>query len=441
MKPAVARRLYNVLQQLRGEPVIKAYRDLLLSLNYTHEELRIVQTNRFIALLRYALEYVPYYRNTFQDFKGEIKTIRSPEQLDELMTRLPVVTKAQYYQHKSLFISDKIKHIRTTLNITSGSTGTPVSFPCDQLSWAYRHAAVFRIMHLYGVDIGDPYGYFFGLHWNRQLRIKTWLKDTVFNRVRVSAFSINENSVEVAIKLLMNLKVNHWVGYPSAIFQFCAIAKEKQFELPALKAVFTTAEPLYDYQRVLIEEVTHARCVNMYGSVEGGVGAFEGVEGALHESMENAHLYQSERNELFVTDLFLYAHPFIKYQINDSVEPLEKIEGTQLSHRQIGKIIGRSGVPLLLSNGRTLNANLPSYVIKPYASTGLIRQYRFVHYPLNKRIELLLMTTRQLPADIMEKIRMDCVEAFGSEIGIDISVVEEMPVLPNAKHRDFIIQQ
>lgn len=436
MNQSISRFIYFALQSFRGEPIARTFEDLMKSINYDLDDLRQLQAKRLLDLLRYSVEYVPYYERKLKPYAKQIAKASTWQDTVELMHSLPPTTKADYFAHKEELVSRKIRSIRTTANITSGSTGHPVYFQCDNLSWAYRHAAMFRVMKIHGVEIGEPYGYFFGLHWSRQLRMKVHLKDFAFNRVRVSAFEINESTFDRQYRALATHRPTHWIGYPSAIYEFCILAKARNVSIDGLKAVFTTAEPLLEFQREVIESVCKCRCVNVYGSVEGSIGAFEGTEGALHQSMETSFLHIGEGNEIYATDLFLYANPFIKYQVGDTCEPLKEKITSKLQHEQIGFIMGRSGKPIVLPNGVKINANLPSYIFKNMAREGIVRRYQFCQF--DSRIVLLVIPINKLSSTERAIIQENCRKAFG-EIDLEIREVQTIPLSRNAKHSDYVV--
>lgn len=436
MNKNISRFLYFSLQSLRREPVADALDDLMTSVNYDLEDLRNLQAQRLLRLLDYSVKNVPYYEQKLRSFASQIAKASTWQDVNDLLHALPPTTKTDYFSFKRQMVSRKIRKIRTTPNITSGSSGHPVYFQCDNLSWAYRHASVFRIMAIHGVGIGEPYAYFFGLHWARQLRLKVHMKDFLFNRVRISAFEINESSFERQYGKLLAHRPTHWVGYPSAIYEFCTLARTSGVSIGGLKAVFTTAEPLLEYQREVIESICGCRCVNIYGSVEGGIGAFEGTEGAMHQSMETSHLYIADDNELYTTDLFLYANPLIKYQVGDTCQPIEGKMQTELKHEQIGPITGRSGRSIVLPNGVKINANLPSYIFKNLAADGIVRRYQFCQF--DGRIVLFVIPTKPLKAKEKWIIEENCRKAFG-EINLEIREVSDIPLSRNAKHSDYIV--
>jgi phenylacetate-CoA ligase len=406
------------------------------------EELRDLQSKRMISQLRFALEQVPYYQEMYSPFAVQIKDISRWEDVDSLICELPCVTKDQVQSDADRFYARGIKRMRTYPDKTSGSAGTPLQFPCDQEAWAYRHAHTFRALRMHDVQVGEPYALFFGLHWAKRSRSQVALRDRVFNRVRVSAFDISKTTFEAHLKRIRDHRPAYFLGYPSALYDFCFLAQEFGVDLRELKLklVFTTAEPLLSYQRDMIQEVTGSRCVSQYGSAEGGFTAFECPAGNMHIAVETTWLRPLDRSkpvsEALVTDMMLRAFPLINYAIGDEVRLKAGSCSCGRAHPTIESIQGRSGEPILLPNGRRINANLPSYIFKPLASLKVIRRYRFVQRGEN--LDLFLVVSNSWKREHLDVVKQEVHAAFGPDISFAMHVVSELENLPNAKHRCYV---
>lgn len=443
MNARTFRYLYFGLQHLRGEPVKAALADVQQTEFITPEEMKALQVQRQIAQLRFVMQHVPYYQKNFAPYRRLIDKASTWYDVSQLMTQLPILEKDQIITHRDALYADNLKRLKTYPCKTSGSSGTPLIFPCDQLSWAYRHALTFRCMAAFGVNIGEPYAYVFGLHWHKMGQLKVRLRDWVFNRVRLSAYDIGPATIHTHVTMLRKKQPTHFVGYPSAIYDFCLLLAERGEDLHdlPLKAIFTTAEPLRAYQRATIEAITGSRCVNMYGSAEAGVCAYECPAGSLHVTSEVVWLQSvhpsSIRGAAIVTDMMLRAFPFICYEIDDEIIFQEGLCDCGRPHPILLSIEGRSGEPVILPNGRRINPNLPSYIFKSLSSLNAIRRYRFVHTS-NNTLELYLTVTQNFKDEYIHQIKKETRAAFGEDIPLTVRVVDSLPHLPNAKHRDYV---
>jgi phenylacetate-CoA ligase len=98
-------------------------------------------------------------------------------------------------------------------------------------------------------------------------------------------------------------------------------------KLPKPKAVILTAEPLYEHQRTLIQNVLGANVFNQYGARETGLIGTECQHGSIHlnilsgiievEPFSNNKDNTKSFGDIVVTDLGNYAMPFIRYKIGD----------------------------------------------------------------------------------------------------------------------------
>ncbi|MEM1204173.1 MAG: hypothetical protein AAGN66_13165 [Acidobacteriota bacterium] len=445
MHPRLARTLYFGLQRLRREPVSEALADVRRTEFLGRDELLALQAERQLAQLRFAARRVPYYRETYAPFLGDLERARTPDDVAALVRRLPTVAKGAVVEQRRRFRAEG-RIGPTYPDRTSGSSGTPLAFPCDQTAWAYRHALTWRTLEAFGARVGDPYGYFFGLHWSRRGRFQVRLRDWLFNRTRISAFDLGPSNLERHWRQLRRFGPRYFLGYPSALAEFCALAAQRGYDLEDLhlKAVMTTGEPLRAHQRTLIESTTGAPCANLYGSAEGGLGAFGCPAGSLHVAVEASWLdvagsdsETGDGGEAIVTDLFLRAFPLIRYAIGDGARRRDGICPCGRAHPMIADLEGRSGKPIQLPNGRRVNANLPSYVFKPFADGAVIRRYRFVETP--KGLTLLLAVDRNsFTGEHLAQVRRETHRAFGDDLDLEVEILDTLPTLPNAKHRDYV---
>jgi len=94
----------------------------------------------------------------------------------------------------------------------------------------------------------------------------------------------------------------------------------------------------------------------LYGSAEGGTTAFECLAGSLHVASE-AVWVETKSCNTFVTDMMLRAFPLIRYSIGDEVLAENEPCSCGRPHPVLRSVEGRSGEPILLPNGRRINAN------------------------------------------------------------------------------------
>lgn len=442
----LARQLYFGFQSLRTEPVRRAYYDVLKTEFLSSDALFELQAQRQIAQLKYAFRNVPYYKNKFADYGEIIEYLHDRSDLDQLMYELPVLYKDTVRSDYLSFRSKELPRLRTFPDKTSGSSGTPLSFPCDQVSWAYRHALYFRCMKSYNIEVGEPYIYFYGAHWSKRSKLNLWLRDNFFNRVRVSAYQMSPEKIDLKLNQIFSHKPTHFLGYPSAIYEFCVLLYERgiDFHKLNLKAIILSSEPVLPFQRTIIQSVTNSRVVNTYGSAEGGSNAFECPEGNLHIAIESTWLQSNESTshsgEALVTDMFLRAFPLIKYSIGDEIFFKYGNCACGRFHPMLDEIKGRSGDQITLPNGKKISSHLPGYIFKTISELGVIRQFRFVQKKDGLLI-LYLVVTSKFEKRYLDVIVNETRNAFGADVIFSIEIVDNLPTLANAKYKSYIYEE
>jgi hypothetical protein len=107
-------------------------------------------------------------------------------------------------------------------------------------------------------------------------------------------------------------------GYPSRL---CAIATALiERQRPVVLGVICTGECLYDFQKVLLEQVFVAPVINEYGCQESGISGLTCPEaGRLHLDSDRC-LYEIIQGQLVTTDLFNVVMPMIRYQCGDVLQ-------------------------------------------------------------------------------------------------------------------------
>ncbi|MFZ5878869.1 MAG: hypothetical protein ACOY0R_05850 [Chloroflexota bacterium] len=91
----------------------------------------------------------------------------------------------------------------------------------------------------------------------------------------------------------------------------------------------------------------------------------------------------------------------------------------------------------MLPNGRRINANLPSYIFKPFSRLRVIQKFRFVLQ--GRDLKLYLVVYDGFGEEHMETVEREVRAAFGEDIQFSTHIVSTLGSLPNAKHKTFIV--
>jgi len=149
------------------------------------------------------------------------------------------------------------------------------------------------------------------------------------NRIVIPAYALIPESVPRYVKTIEKYRPEYIYGYSSVLFALSTlIIKQNLRPGIRLKAVVSTSETLYDFQREAIKNAFSCPVVNEYGARDGGILAYECPEGPMHVSAENAILevvdpctYEpletGRTGLLLVTDLNNVSMPRLRYALGD----------------------------------------------------------------------------------------------------------------------------
>lgn len=436
MNAALARALYRAGQYARGERVFEVLSELEASQRWTLDRLREVQWMRQQRLIRHAWDTVPHYREAFRHAGWTDGVLRDREQ----WSALPLLSKGDVHHGAERLMSSRPE--AGTLATTSGSSGTPVAVMRGHRSWSHAHANVFRGWHWHGLDVGDPYAYFWGLALDASSRRQAALRDWFFNRRRLSAFEADPRRMHAFFERLCSAPARFGFGYPSAVMQFAEYVRTAGLDGSRLgwRAVITTAEMLKPHQRDVLADTFGARVVDSYGCAEVGVAGFECESGGMHVPVESVVVdlepVGDGLSEVLLTDLHNFTQPVIRYRIGDLVaSPSSEACPCGRALPLLGALHGRAGDVIQLPDGRRVNPLLPYYLFRPHAKAGHVRAYQFVERG-DGRIEV-----RVVPGEGWEDaLRASITREVSEGLGLPVDVVSDRPLIRSGrgKLRDYV---
>jgi glycosyltransferase involved in cell wall biosynthesis/uncharacterized protein YnzC (UPF0291/DUF896 family) len=234
-------------------------------------------------------------------------------------------------------------------------------------------------------------------------------------------------------------------AYPSALYQFCLFLQEIKKGL-RLRAVVTTAETLFDYQRKLIEEVLGCRVFNEYGAYDGGAGAFECPEhDGLHLQMERGiiELLDESGNDVkpgdvgrvVVTDLHNYIFPFIRYDVGDLAVAGDRKCPCGRGLQLIDSIKGRSSDYIILKDGAKLSGEAVIHLFNKLLQESRIDilQYQVIQRS-DHSVRILMIPGKKYRKADLETVR-SVFQAHLKGLQIVVEEVAEIIRTPSGKMR------
>jgi len=422
----------------RGELVFKYLMQYKRMQWINKSDIEAYQFSNLHRLLNYAVSNSPYYTQLLSDSGTALTSIKSLSDLE----RIPTTSKADIVKYYTTIRSTR-KFLFSSSKTTGGSTGQAVTIEKNADALARERAATWRAYEWAGIKIGDIQGRFWGVPLSKKSELLSRMVDFVSNRTRLSAFQINERSLEEYYKRLLKLKPAYLYGYVSMISAFASYLDENNLDgLSGLRSVITTSEVLDDHSRALIENVFGVRVFNEYGCGEVGSVAHECEHGNMHIMAENVIIEIDVSNspdgksgEIIVTDLHNYAMPLIRYRLGDyatlSKEKCECGRGLPV----IKKVHGRAYDMVIDPDGNRFHPEVLMYIFEEFKSSGAgISQFQVIQTSVDSFLISIVpdkFYKKETEVDILNRIR----ERIHPGFSVDFSYVHEIMREKSGKQR------
>ena len=270
------------------------------------------------------------------------------------------------------------------------------------------------------------------------------LRDKLINSRFLSAFDMGEEALSRYARILREYRPEKLFGYASALSLFAGYLQREGLapEPGSVRAVFTTAEPLYDFQRSLIESVFGCPVSVEYGCRDAALMATQCPSGGLHMPVEGVTVEilaapgesAGERGEIVVSNAHSFAMPIIRYRTGDigTLETKPCACGRALPC--LGSVEGRRTDFLLTPDGRVMHALAAIY---PLRETPGVRQFQVIQ----ERIDLLrvvIVRNELFTGTVSASLVGSLERLFGGGVAIELELVDAIPPLPSGKHRYVI---
>ncbi|MDD4005509.1 MAG: aminotransferase class I/II-fold pyridoxal phosphate-dependent enzyme [Elusimicrobiaceae bacterium] len=299
---------------------------------FDRAELEGLQLKRAAETIGYAYEKVPFYRAKFRAAKVTPESLKT---LDDLR-RFPATSVAELREAVERGTAGRFAgHFKTLA--TTGSTGTPFSFPLDTAAARERMGCLLSATRWYGHDLGLKNARFWRTSETKALadRIKQnllgrRLELSIYDAANPAGSFLDEARIAGYLDALRRHRPGYIDGYVSALVLVSDYMLEHNVTDIRPRAVVTGAEYLSPEARRLIEKAFACPVYNRYGGTENSLIAHDcpvcrGT--ALHvmsaklvmETLSgNAPAREGELGEVAITDFTARALPFIRFLNGDT---------------------------------------------------------------------------------------------------------------------------
>ena len=405
---------------------------------WNKEQIRKFQETKCREMLDHAVRNVPYYRNLWNSIH------KASPGLDPLdLNNWPVLEKDAIRNHPDLFIADGIRKEDLTFIPTSGTSGKPMQFYFDRYTISYWYAMYeYRIRNWNGVSETDRWANVGGqlICDIRQQRPPFWTWNAGMNQLYLSSYHITPENVPHYIRALKKYHIQSLLGYVSSMYNIASEALKQNLEIPKLKLIITTAEPLYDYQRTLMESAFGCKVVQTYSSCEFSFGSNEDPdrhmyiwpEAGITEIVdETGQIIPEGKGELITTGLLNKAMPLIRYRIGDTVKLNRGMNG-KMQFDYFEEVIGRTDDLVVTSGGKFVGRLDPVF-----KSNIRIRESQIIQEDFSE-FTIRVVPDKDFGEEDMQSIESRLKDRVGNDVTVRFEVVDEIPRGPNGKFKAVV---
>lgn len=325
------------------------------------KQMRSLQERKLRAMLHHAWEHSVYYRRTFEA-AGITK-----EQLDELpISCFPTIDKKEFLEHfdelvvpKDLYQqelrefdaqeSPDRKPYKGKYHVvhSSGSTGKPGYFVYDEAAWSSMLLGMLRaalwdmsmpqILSLLAKRPRIVYIAATDGRYGGAMAVGDGIDGVGASRIYLDI----KTPLEEWIRQITEFKPNMIIGYPSAVKILAELVEKGSVEVNAVR-VISCGEPLGASLRNYLEKCFGTKVVNFYGASES---LTMGVEMEPEEGMilfDDMNYIEVESGVMYLTCLYNFAQPLIRYRISDSLTLKAANEDSSSPYTRAVGLLGRN---------------------------------------------------------------------------------------------------
>jgi len=422
----------------RNENVYAHLRMLRKTQWWTYSRLEQLQQKKLRALLKHAYENVPYYHKVFRELGLKPEDIKTANDL----IKLPFLTKENVQNNIDKLVAKNYNKQKLIPYSTGGSTGEPMNFFVDKTVLSWNAAAAYREWSWAGYNIGDKIAYLWGApqDLSRNAELKARLVNLMHRRIMLDAYIMTEKILDEYVRKLEKFKPKVINAYASAVYLMAQYMEKKGIDDIRPKAILTSCEMLFDYQREVIERAFDCEVFDYYSGRDTTLQAGECPEhSGYHLAIETGvvefikgdeHVAPGELGKIGITDLCNYAMPFIRYEIGDLGVPSDNVCSCGRGLPLMEKIVGRITDTITTKEGKHIHGG---FFTQLFFDTKGIKQFQFIQKTRDSAILKIVKGENYSQAEvdtIIEKIYDQC-----WDMKIDVEFVESIPPTRSGKCR------
>lgn len=401
------------------------------------------QSDRLRALLRRAVERVPYYRDLHAHGEFPIEGV-TPDDL----TQLPLLEKDPLRRAPEDFLADDCNPAQMYAERTSGTTGKPLMLwwsPETHQTWYACFER--RVRNWSGVKLGDRWATLGGqlvVPQHRQ-RPPFWVWNASGSQLYMSSYHLRSDFLDAYLDELKRREIEYIFGYASSLDALATHALERGRTDIQFKVAISNAEPFYAHQRRRIEKAFSCPTRDTYAPAELTIAAFECEAGRMHLSPdvgitevvddEDHLLPPGETGHLVVTSLLNPDHILIRYRQGDRGALAAGEDSCPCGRTMpvLESIEGRADDVLITGDGRKIGRLDPIF-----KDTIRIREAQIIQEAID-RVVVKVVAAEGYDENDVAAIRKGICDRMGP-MNVSVVVVDCLPRTSAGKLRAVINQ-
>ncbi|MBL4780836.1 MAG: phenylacetate--CoA ligase family protein [Porticoccaceae bacterium] len=439
--------LFPLHEKIMKRPTFSFAADLEETQWLSRDALKQLQLDKLKALLNIAVVHSPWHAERIHNAQIPLSTGQTPTFAD--LVRLPTMDKSDAQSHRDKIAWPGVPGGGSLYN-TGGSSGQPLIFYYGKERQASDAAGRIRARRWWGVDVGDKEVYLWGapVELAKTDRVKQ-VRDRLMNQLLLNAFDMSVENMELYTQAIEKFQPRCIYGYASSLTLLAKHVENrgKPIQLPQLKVVCTTGEPLYPNQRAAIQQAFGAPVANEFGSRDIGFTAHESPEGQmllLSENMileilnsEGHTVAPGETGEAVITGLCSQAQPFIRYRTGDMVKASAEQCTAGRSLHVLGEVVGRSTDFIIAADGTIMHALAVIYVLRAIEGIG---EFKIIqHSTTELEVQFVASPTQSDDAHWQQRAEQEITAQLKQRLGqstqIILNKMDKIPPEKSGKHR------
>ncbi len=404
--------------------------------SWSKEQWKTFQEERLAFILDRAVKHVPYYRSLWEERRR-----KGDKSSHELLENWPLLDKEVLREQEHALIADDIDKKKMYLDHTSGSTGKAVNI------WLTRESvklwyALFEVRSrmYYGVSRFDNWAIIGGQLIVPKSKQKPpfWVWNQGLRQLYCSIYHLSPENIPLYLEAMKKHKVQYLYGYSSLLGWLAEEVIRQGLTGYTFKTAISNAEPVFDYQRELVEKAFGCKLRETYGMVEIACAAGECDQGSMHiwpdvgimEVLENGEaVAPGTSGEEVCTGLVNPDMPLIRYRPGDRVvlKPESETCSCGRSLPLLERIDGRVSDMLVTSEGGRLTW-------LTFVNDLPVRESQVVQKHIGE------ITLNYVPGEGMGQEHLDILdtrfkERLGKNTKMIFNKMGKIPLGPNGKYK------